>query len=74
MTQYEIETVKTAIRQLMSDEPDGFTLAVEGLCRLVGWRWPSAELARKVKSVPVERIARGPDQPFQVPIEKGTPV
>lgn len=56
MTKAERATIKLAIRELMAEE-ENFTSAVGRLCRLVGWRYPAAELD-ETKTITIDELMR----------------
>jgi len=49
VTRREREEVRRAILELMSED-GGFENAIGRLCRLVGWRYPAAEVAIEGRS------------------------
>lgn len=56
MTKAERAIVKRAIRELMAEEQQ-FTSAVGRLCRLVGWRYPAAEID-ETKTITINELMR----------------
>ncbi|MDD4970832.1 MAG: hypothetical protein PHT07_15500 [Paludibacter sp.] len=52
MTKAEIEIVKQAINDLMSE--NDYNGAIARLCRLVGWVYPAGEIPGDIKKISLE--------------------